>query len=112
MARIVAGNAIKRESTDRKGRVHVFPIKEKQQKGPARAKESIKSDLHQVMTNINNRESDYVVNGIKGPNCLMYSKHIDFVSGFAIDYMDGVCSGVRTLLLTLWFTKEHKHASF
>ena len=94
------------------GNVHVFPFKEENPGGPKRTKELVRENVNQVIQNIKNGKSDYMVNGIKGPSCLMYIKNFDFVNGFIIDYMHGVCSGVTKLLLTLWFSNNHKDALF
>lgn len=102
----------KTEKTDKGGHVHAFPFQETNPSGPPRTHESVKADVEKVIENIRDGKSEYVVNGIKGPQCFMFLKYFDFVNGYIIDYMHGVCSGVMKLLLMLWFSKDLKNSTF
>ena len=98
--------------TEAGGNVHVFPYQEGDPRGPPRTNENVTSDVNKVVENIANNVRNYLVHGIKGPSRLMMLHHFDFVRGFVIDYMHGVCGGVMKLLLNLWFGKDNKSKMF
>lgn len=99
-------------TTQKGGHVHIYPFQEDNPKGPSRTAENLQEDVNNVLKNIHERKSDFVVRGIKGPFWFMFMNQFNVIHGFVVDYMHGICAGVMKMLLTLWFDKQHKNEKF
>ena len=81
--------------------VHIYPYEVDTPKGPWRNAENLQEDVNQVIQNVQENKKDFIVDGVKGPFWLMFSKHFNVIHGFVIDYMHGICAGVMKMLLVL-----------
>jgi hypothetical protein len=95
-------------TTNKGGHVHIYPFQEGHPKGPPRIAETLQEDVNKVIKHIQERKSDFVLRGIKGPFWFMFMSQFNVIHGFVVDYMHGICAGVTKMLLTLWFDKKHK----
>ena len=85
------------------GHCHVFPFipNEPGPDGPLRTSTSVQTNVKAAIQKIQDRNNQYVTNGIKGPFWFTILSHFNCVDGMVIDYMHGICSGVMKLLLSL-----------
>lgn len=95
-----------------KGHTHIFPFDKDHPKEPFRTKLSVIQDSQKALDLQDAGAKYFTMNGIKGPSWLTFFPKFEIVHGIAIDYMHGILLGIQKLLLTLWFSPNHKGKPF
>ena len=90
----------------------MFCYKKDDPTGPPHTIQNVEEDVNQDVTNIQDGKKDYAVRGIKGPFWFMFVKHFHITQRFSINDMHCLCAGVMQMLLTWWFSTEHKKEAY